>query len=231
MPGAFSANTFLASAAGAAASPVFAFSSETSLGFYRSAASTIAQSYGTTLLPPIVGVNTSVPDKTLHVSFDHASTPAIKVGSGTDAQGWYTFIGNDTAGSTVGYIGNAFNDSAAEFQIRVKSTSSAQAVLRVFGAGNVLFKDGTATQPARAFSSEASLGLYRSGTSTLALSYGSFNLNQARLVSMRTAASLDSTTLAVNEAAFTIVAGSAAQLAIRSGGTVYYFASSSSTKG
>lgn len=97
--------------------------------------------------------------------------------------------------------------------------------------GQFLVPPGSATAPSSAFSSEVSLGLYRSGVSTVALSYGSFNLNQARLVSMRTAASLDSTTLAVNEAAFTIVAGSAAQLAIRSGGTIYYFASSSSTKG
>lgn len=81
------------------------------------------------------------------------------------------------------------------------------------------------------FSTETLLGWERSGVSTMALSYGTLNLNQARFVSVRTAASLDSTSLTTNEMAFQIVAGSVATLAIRSGGTIYYFASSASTKG
>lgn len=96
---------------------------------------------------------------------------------------------------------------------------------------SVSAENGTAILPSYAYQSEVSLGWYRSGVSTVALSYGSLNLNQARLISIRTAASLDSTSLVTNEMAFQIVAGSVATLAIRSGGTIYYFASSASTKG
>lgn len=61
-------------------------------------------------------------------------------------------------------------------------------------------------------------------------SRGTVDLQQSRLVSMRTAASLDSTTLQTNECAFAFNA-SGASFAIKSGGTVYYFTSSASTKG
>jgi len=84
-----------------------------------------------------VGIGTINADKSLHVSFDSASVPAVKIGSGTDAQGWYTFIGNDTAGATTSYIGNAYNNDAAAFQIRTKGTTAAGARLTVLGNGNV----------------------------------------------------------------------------------------------
>ena len=92
--------------------------------------------------------------------------------------------------------------------------------------------DGRAIAPSHAFSSESSLGMYRSGVSTISFSYGTVNLaTQAVRLSMRTQTSLDSTNLAVDEVAFSIAPGSSgASLAIRSGGTIFYFASSNSTK-
>lgn len=108
-------------------------------------------------------------------------------------------------------------------------------------AGGNQFMTGTISNDAvvhNAYTQNALFLGVGSGATSLSLdslnvtlnSYGSLNLKQARLVSMRTAASLDSTTLAVNELAF-MITGSAATMALRSAGTVWYFASSFSTKG
>lgn len=59
---------------------------------------------------------------------------------------------------------------------------------------------------------------------------GTLNMANARL-SVRTAASLDSLNLVGPEIAFSVGGASGASLAIRSGSTIYYFASSASTKG
>lgn len=99
--------------------------------------------------------------------------------------------------------------------------------------GFASFGTGSAIQPGIRFTSEQSLGFHKSGDSTIAMSYGTFNLATGGVrLSMRTvaAASLDSTTLAVNEIAFSVGGASGASLAIRSGSTIYYFSSSLSTK-
>ena len=62
-------------------------------------------------------------------------------------------------------------------------------------------------------------------------SSGTLSLNQNRLVSMRTTASLDSTSLAVNEFAIANPAVSGATLAIRINGVIYLFNSSGTTVG
>jgi len=91
---------------------------------------------------------------------------------------------------------------------------------------------GTAANPAYGFASEQSLGLYRSAASTMALSYGTFHLNQARLTSIRTmATSLASTSMLTDEMAFFVGGASGATLGLRVNGIVYLFNSSSTTKG
>ncbi len=92
---------------------------------------------GYTIFNGNVGIRTTIPDKPLHVAYDSVSTPAIKIGSGTDAQGWYTFLGNDTGSATTSYVGNAYNNDGAAFQIRMKGTAAANARLTVLGNGNV----------------------------------------------------------------------------------------------
>lgn len=139
-------------------------------------------------------------------------------------------------GNNHGFQSYTTTGSASDL-LRITSTNVVQ--IDGTGRGSVFgqrtnFVPGTSSNPAWAFSSESSLGFYRSGVSTIAQSTGTLNLalNGVRL-SMRTvaAASLDSTTLAVNEVAFSIGGASGASLAIRSGGTVWYFGSSLSTKG
>lgn len=85
------------------------------------------------------------------------------------------------------------------------------------------------TTPPFAFSSESSLGWYRSAASTMALSYGTLNLRQGRLVSVRTQASLASTGNVVDSEWAVVVGVSAATLAIRSGQTTYLWTSSATT--
>lgn len=96
---------------------------------------------------------------------------------------------------------------------------------------------GSNLTPSYAFSSESSLGFYRSGASTVAMSYGTLNLATAGArLSMRTLAasaitvSAALTNVAVNEAVFTVGGASGASFGIMSGGTFYFFNSAGSAK-
>jgi hypothetical protein len=100
-----------------------------------------------------------------------------------------------------------------------------------FSAATLYTPDGTALTPAYAFSSETSLGLYRSAGSTLAQSYGTFNLNQAYLSSVKTATSVSSANLGTNAWAVANPANSGASLCININGVMYFFNSSGTTIG
>ena len=92
---------------------------------------------------------------------------------------------------------------------------------------------GTQAAPSFTFRSEQSVGFYRSGVSTVAMSTGTFNLatNAVRLsVRSLAMASLTSANVAVNEICFAVGA-SGCSLAFRSGGTMWYPNSSLSTVG
>lgn len=92
-----------------------------------------------------------------------------------------------------------------------------------------------ATHPANAlyphytFASEESLGLYRSAASTIAMSYGTFDLRAARLSSVKTSASLGTSAGGVTSELWLTVGLSVTTLNYRSGNTTYYFASSANT--
>lgn len=92
---------------------------------------------------------------------------------------------------------------------------------------------GSAIFPIYSFSDD-SLGFFQSGVSTIAQSYGSFNLNQSRLVSVRTIATSNITAaggnvqIATDEVGFTVGGASGATLFIKSGGTIYLFNSAAS---
>lgn len=127
-------------------------------------------------------------------------------------------------------LGNTADDATNTF------TSAATVAQNVFGArwDASMATDGLAVSPAYTFQSEVSLGWYRSAASTMAPSYGTVDLapNAVRL-SIRTiagGASATSLNVGTNEVTFQMNA-SGASLAIRSGGTLWLFSSSLSTKG
>lgn len=183
-------------ASGTATNPSIAFSSESSLGFYRSTTSSIGVSYGT-FIPP--------------------STVSFLAGA---IQKWPN--GNVFARTGV---------AASDVYMDVGTLHVRDGVGAGLGLG-VEVNNGSITSPTIHFVSDLSVGFYRSGVSTIAISTGTFNLatNSVRL-SMRTVASFNSTTMSVNEVVFAVGGASGVSLGIRSGGTIYYFESSTSTKG
>lgn len=194
---------------------------------------------------------------------------------------------SDTTTSLLAEIRAATGDAAFRFNATDRFFLRRASGIVDFGSSVVHQTDGSAQSPASAYSSEASLGFYRSGASTQALSYGSFtapfvgvsdtlrvggsfdagvisygatdlvargsagkglslgaggssgyvSISSTGIVSLNTvslrttSASLTSLTVGVNEMALFIGGSSGATLAVRSGGTLYYFASSASTVG
>jgi Pectate lyase superfamily protein len=90
---------------------------------------------------------------------------------------------------------------------------------------------GSAVRPALAFTSETSLGLFRSASSTAAMSYGTLSLNQAYLASVKTAASVSSAILGTDAWAVANPANSGASICININGVMYIFNSSGTTIG
>jgi hypothetical protein len=82
---------------------------------------------------------------------------------------------------------------------------------------------GTALAPSIAFSSETSLGLFRSANSSLQLSYGTFSTRGGALSFRTTNSSGSASNLTNGEFALISVSATSAQLAYRSGNTVYIF--------
>lgn len=182
MPAGFSANSFYA-ARGDSLAPVYSFVSETSLGFYRSASSTMVLSYGTLIAP---------------VSASSA------------------FVMGTAARLDQGAIYTQIVDLNGNGRLLLASTAG--------DGGNSYYDAGGAAASSHIFRSDTDAVRFR------VYSRGTVDLQQSRLISTRTAASLDSTTLMTDEMAFSLNA-SGASLAIRSGGTIWYFTSSASTKG
>jgi hypothetical protein len=131
------------------------------------------------------------------------------------------------------------NTAGAEGGAYIVATIQGGTLTEVFRAnqlGQVAAAAGSALAPVYTYQSEISLGLYRSGVSTVALSYGTLNLaTQGVRLSMRTiaasalTASAANTNVAVNETVFTVSA-SGASFAINSGGTTWIFNSDASAK-
>jgi hypothetical protein len=130
-------------------------------------------------------------------------------------------------GSTVSGIVENRSSHSDTFLIRTDGN--------LYGGGKVVAhrtlsgNSATTLAPSFAFRSEESLGFFRSRASTVALSYGTFHLNQARLTSIKTTASLGTTGNGVDTEAWLTVGVSVTTLNVRSGNTTYYFASSANT--
>lgn len=148
-------------------------------------------------------------------------------------------IANNNSGGTLLVAHNAVSGNSG-----VGMTFSGTLVAQVFGNTDFetstaalgwmspsAFTDGTTLAPGLGFASEQSLGLWRSAASTIKQSYGTFDLTATRLSVRTTATSLTSLTVGVGELAFFVGGTSGATLGLRSGSTLYLFASSSSTVG
>lgn len=124
-------------------------------------------------------------------------------------------------------------DSLLTASPRMFEAETSSAPMGTFGVRTV---SGFSAGPSLAFASEASLGFYRSGVSTLALSYGTLNLQQSRTVSMRTLAasaitvSAAGTNTLADECGFVIGGASGASFWINSAGTTWIFNSAASAK-
>ena|SRR3990167_6309931 len=93
-------------------------------------------------------------------------------------------------------------------------------------SGGFVARAGVATAPTYAFGSEVSLGLYRSGNSTIALSYGTLNLfTQSARLSKNTVA--NATGLNIGE--LTIVFAASGISLIYSSGASYYIVGGSAS--
>lgn len=220
---------------GAATLPTFSFLSETSLGWYRSAASSMALSYGTISLPGVVSINsvlrfdTAIGAQTAQLELLYRGS----VGLVFSVRGTMQFCCdnniNNAASDKIFYAtsGATEGGSGATHLFYARTDG-------VFVAGNSV--TASAIRPNYAFDSDESLGWYRSGVSTIAASYGTLNLaTQGVRLSIRTiaasalTASAANTNVAVNECVFTVSA-SGASFAINSGGTTWVFNSDASAK-
>lgn len=182
---------------GSSAGPAFAFRSDGSLGWYKSATSTMALTPSGRLL---VGSAAAFSLKT-QPEYGFGGEPQLGM--------------LRSAASAIGFY--AGNVRLGQF-------------LAAGGLGTFWGEVGSATSPGIAFALEPGLGLYRSGTSTLAVSRGTVNLATGAVrLSMRTlaasavTASAAKTNVAVDEVVFTIGGASGASLIIYSGGTAYGF--------
>jgi hypothetical protein len=194
----------------------------------------------TTFFSNVFGHNISTTTRTQNLKFQHfrlgtSNTSTIVKGSSLEFVGdhnghWYiapdaykVFINGSTVSGIVD--GRSSTSDAFWYSTENDEYGGGVASINRFLSGNT----ATPLAPHFGFRSEQSLGLYRSGASTLALSYGTFSLRQGRLASVRTIATLGSSGNGVDTEVWFTVGASVATLNMRSGNTTYYFASSANT--
>jgi hypothetical protein len=102
------------------------------------------------------------------------------------------------------------------------------------GAANADFSrlrvtSGSLVNPSYGFSSETSLGIYKSGDSTFAVSYGTFNMSQGRLMLRSLGDVLGDQSQGVPREIYFTDDGSTGTFCVRSGNTTYYLATSTVT--
>lgn len=93
--------------------------------------------------------------------------------------------------------------------------------------GVIKVPDGTASAPSYAFTSEASLGLYRSGSSILQLSYGGFKSGQFISATTTSTSATTANQTVQGSLRFSVLSLSTngAEIAFLSGNTTYRFSS------
>lgn len=106
---------------GLAVSPGIKFASEESLGFFRSAASTIAQSYGTFRAPEIWATSSGISALGQTVSASRISSTATVIGAGVWTSG--LSVGNATAGGTLIPAISSTSTKIAAFVVQPSASS------------------------------------------------------------------------------------------------------------
>lgn len=210
---------------GTAINPAYSFRSDNSLGFWKSGKSAIAVAGSESFAMP-VGTTYGRLFKTNEATWGIGINMTPAFGSDTASIAGFKMMFNTLGGASNGMV------------VTYKGPSAGNAdILSLESTGALGLGFGIATYPGMGFLSERSLGWYRSGSSTMALSYGTFNLaSQAVRLSMRTLAASSitataaNTNVATNEVVFTIGGASGASLCISSGGTTYIFGSVASAK-
>lgn len=199
--------------------PAYTFASDLSLGLYKSGVSTLALSYGTLLLPGqnFVRMPTGgAADGRLITRTSNSVALTVNLMTPTS---------QDTTGAAT--WGLEFNASAgtndAAKLLHARPGGGIGIVYSWDSLGNSSCTDGTALLPAKNFNSENSLGWYRSGASTMALSYGTLNLRGGALSLRTTTSSASASNLTNGEICLVAVSTTSAQLAFKSGNTVYVF--------
>jgi len=132
---------------------------------------------------------------------------------------------NDPSGATLTASDGSFGGN-----LTVQGTSTL--VGAVTQSAPVYVPSGSAILPEFAFSSEASLGFYRSGTSAIAQSYGTLTVSGlafTKLAGSAFTAASSATTRTFADASFEFsvlsLTSNGAQIAFRSGQTIWKFAS------
>ena len=162
------------------------------------------------VLPGSLLVNIIGATKANRVSTNTYGFQSGQTGSGASTS--YAFV-VDTADPTNPYV--SINTTANLARLTVDGTGLFASAVRSFS--------GTSLTPSFAFSSEQSLGWYRSTSSTMAPSYGIVDLRGAS-ASLRTTNSAGSSSALTNgEICLVAVSNTSAQIAWRSGNTTYLF--------
>lgn len=151
---------------------------------------------------------------------------------------WQDAQGNNALGlslqtnpATAYWATNGGYDIGFAFSGTEKGRFRAATGILAISPGGIQVADGTTLAPSSAFSSEASLGWFKSAASTTALSYGTLNMNQAYLASVKTATSVSSANLGINAIAIANPGVSGASLCFNVNGVMYFINSSGTTIG
>lgn len=159
---------------GTQAAPALSFGSETSLGWYRSQASSVSLSYGTLGLPGPNYLACATGDPNFGPMRLMARSPGLGV------IGLSVNVNNASSSETIGpawILEFDVRRTTDNFRIFHKPTSGGLSTINSFESnGQFDAGSGSALFPGLGFISETSLGLYRSAASILALSYGALGM-------------------------------------------------------
>ena len=82
-----------------------------------------------------VGIGTTAPSSPLHIK--STANQQIHLSDDSDATSNGMFLGYDSSGSTLSYIGSAYNSNSSRIDFRTKGIASSDTKMTILGSGNV----------------------------------------------------------------------------------------------